>query len=141
MARRSSFGRTMNAIGRASARAIREVEAAQRAQVRELERRQREALRLEKDGLRLRAAADKTAQKRYLELREQESQQLNADVAARLEALAGVLAATLGVDWNATDQPKTRLKPISGRVGSRVTRCGSPGHNFVARASPGTRSH
>jgi restriction system protein len=98
MARRSSFGRTMNAIGRASARAIREVEAAQRAQVRELERQQREAIRLEKDGLRLRAAADKAAQKRYLELREQESQQLNADVAARLEALAGVLTATLGMD-------------------------------------------
>jgi restriction system protein len=98
MARRSGFARTLKTIARASARATREAEATQKARVREHERQQRALLQLERETMRQRAMADKEAQKRYLELREQEARELNTETNARLERLAGVLITTLSVD-------------------------------------------
>ena len=110
MARRSGFSRTLKAIGRASARAIREVEATQHAQIREYERQQRDAIRFEKEGLRLRAAVDKAAQKRYLELRELEVQELNANLSATLKNFTQLLAVTLTVNDHIDLQTLKRKK-------------------------------
>jgi restriction system protein len=98
MARRSSFTRTLNTFSRQVARSACEAEAAQKRRLREIERAEREVQRLEREHLKSLAAASKDAQRQYLEARAREVDELNGDLALRLEDLDGVLAATLTVD-------------------------------------------
>jgi restriction system protein len=98
MGRRSGFLAVMQQIAREQARiqrqaeaARRHLEAAQRRQVREQLRNEREALRLQKD-------LDRQQKQQYAENRAVEANDQNQELVERMDALAGILTATLEVD-------------------------------------------
>lgn len=91
MARRSGFTGLINTMAKEAARQARLAEAERKRQQRDAERRarerQRELVRMEKE-----------AKQRYVESRMEEADDLNEDLAARVEELRGLLAYTLTVD-------------------------------------------
>jgi restriction system protein len=89
--RRSGFLATMQRIAREQARMQRQAEAAQRRQLREQLRNEREALRLQKQY-------EREQRQQYLADRAFAVEEQNQELRERMDALAGILAATLKID-------------------------------------------
>jgi restriction system protein len=91
MGRRGGFLAAMERLAREQARIQRQAEAAQRRALREQLRNEREALRIQKQ-------LDREQKQRYAADQAAEADDQNQELSERMEALAGILAATLRVD-------------------------------------------
>lgn len=91
MARRSGFLAVMQQLAREQARAQRQAEAAQR-------RRLSEQLRTERETLRIQKQLEREERQQYAADRAAETDDQNRELCARMDALVGILTATLRVD-------------------------------------------
>ena len=91
MARRYTFNRLVSDLARESARQERASQQAERARIRELERYQREAVRLQKQY-------EKEEKLRYIEARMGEVDEINTQIEERISDLSEILEYTLEID-------------------------------------------